>query len=236
MAWCKSFIPFSRTIQADRQQTGKRGDPVFDAFYASQAQFLIDREEQERTMRLAGIALLDKLNQPCILITHSRGGLHGWAWADARPQLIKALIQIEPRGPPFREAIFSNAFVRKWGLTSTPLNFSPSLDVSEDKETPLRPEKYKASDESEMDCYIQQAPARQLVNLKEVPILVVTGEASYHATYDHATVAFLSQAGCKKLEHLCLADVGIHGNGHMMFMEKNSDEIAKVVEDWIKRV
>jgi len=31
-----------------------------------------------------------------------------------------------------------------------------------------------------------------------------------------------------------LPDIGIAGNGHMMFFEKNSDEIAKVVEKWIR--
>jgi len=32
-----------------------------------------------------------------------------------------------------------------------------------------------------------------------------------------------------------LADIGIHGNGHMMMMEKNSDQIAKVIVDWMEK-
>ena len=32
-----------------------------------------------------------------------------------------------------------------------------------------------------------------------------------------------------------LADIGIPGNSHMMYFEKNSDDIAKVVADWIKK-
>jgi pimeloyl-ACP methyl ester carboxylesterase len=31
-----------------------------------------------------------------------------------------------------------------------------------------------------------------------------------------------------------LPDIGISGNSHMMFFEKNSDDIAKVITDWIK--
>ena len=31
-----------------------------------------------------------------------------------------------------------------------------------------------------------------------------------------------------------LADRGIHGNGHMMMLEKNSDAIAGVIEGWLK--
>ncbi|KAF8850068.1 alpha/beta-hydrolase [Acephala macrosclerotiorum] len=209
--------------------TGMMGDPVFDAYYASQAQLLADPVEQERTMRLAGIALLDKIGAS-ILITHSRGGLHGWAWADARPALVKALIQVEPRGPPFYEAVFSKKFVRPWGLTSIPLTYDPP---PEDEKAPLTTEILRASSEEEVDCYLQEEPARQLVNLKSIPILVATGAASYHATYDHSIVAFLEQAGCEKVEHMKLADLGIHGNGHMLFLEKNSDEIAEALDSWI---
>jgi hypothetical protein len=28
-----------------------------------------------------------------------------------------------------------------------------------------------------------------------------------------------------------LAELGIHGNGHMMMLEKNSDDVAKVITD-----
>jgi pimeloyl-ACP methyl ester carboxylesterase len=186
-------------------------------------------------MRLAGIALLEKIGHSSILITHSRGGLHGWAWADARPKLVKTLIQIEPRGPPFYEAVFSTRFVRPWGLTSIPLTYSPSPSPDKEK-IPLNTKVLKASENGKVDCYLQAEPARKLVNLKEMPILVLTGEASYHAMYDYGTVAFLQQAGCGMVEHLKLEDVGIEGNGHMMFLERNSDDIARVLEGWIAMV
>jgi hypothetical protein len=32
-----------------------------------------------------------------------------------------------------------------------------------------------------------------------------------------------------------LAELGIHGNGHMMMLEKNSDDIAKVITDWLAK-
>ena len=64
-------------------------------------------------------------------------------------------------------------------------------------------------------------------NVAKVPILIVTSEASYHAGYDHCTAAYLTQAGVKNTL-IRLADVGIHGNGHMMMLEKNSDDIARV--------
>ena len=52
-------------------------------------------------------------------------------------------------------------------------------------------------------------------------------QASYHATYDESTVRFLRQAGVE-VEWLPLAEHGIRGNEHMMFMELNNLEVAQL--------
>jgi hypothetical protein len=70
------------------------------------------------------------------------------------------------------------------------------------------------------------------VNLKNIPSVVVTSEASYHMLYDNCTEKYLKQAGMT-IEWLRLADKGIHGNGHMVMIEKNNLEIAKVIDDWV---
>ena len=36
-----------------------------------------------------------------MLLTHSQSGPHGWDVADARPELVKAIVAVEPNGPPF---------------------------------------------------------------------------------------------------------------------------------------
>ena len=35
-------------------------------------------------------------------------------------------------------------------------------------------------------------------------------------------------------DHVRLKDVGIHGNGHMMMLEKNNLEIAAYMDDWLR--
>lgn len=207
------------------------GDPIFDAYYASNVPTFSNSPEQERTTRDAGIALLDKIG-PSIVVAHSQGALAGWSWADSRPKLVKALVQIEPKGPPFREVIFSNVLSRPWGLTSIPLTYDPP--PSNNRE-PLSMEIVEPDSSEHASCILQAEPARQLVNLKEIPILVVTAEASYHAVYDHCFIKFLNQAGCTDIEHMELGEIGIHGNGHLVFMEKNSDEIAAEIERWISK-
>lgn len=57
-------------------------------------------------------------------------------------------------------------------------------------------------------------------------------EASYHAGYDHLTSRVLAQAGVEH-DFVWLEEVGIHGNSHMMMLEKNSLEIADFLMKWI---
>ncbi len=67
-----------------------------------------------------------------------------------------------------------------------------------------------------------------------VPILIVVSEASYHAPYDHCTSKFLTDAGVKHT-FTRLPTVGIHGNGHMMMLEKNNLQIAALLRQWIDK-
>jgi hypothetical protein len=83
-------------------------------------------------------------------------------------------------------------------------------------------------------CWLQETPARQLVNLQGVPILTVTSEASYHAPSDHCTSKYLTQAGVKN-SFARLPEVGIRGNGHMMMLEKNNLQIAALLRGWIEK-
>src|SRR5258707_6276539 len=81
-------------------------------------------------------------------------------------------------------------------------------------------------------CWRQKEPARKLVAVGDRPILYLATEASFYAPYNHCTVAYLKQAGVN-VSFVKLADIGLHGNGHMMMMEKNSDAIAQVIVEWV---
>lgn len=83
-------------------------------------------------------------------------------------------------------------------------------------------------------CWVQSGEPRKLANLAKIPILIVTGEASYHAPYDHCTARFLEQAGVP-VTFMRLEEQGIYGNGHLMMLEKNSDQIIDLIEKWATR-
>ncbi len=208
---------------------GHPGDPVFDQFYASQVPWM-DRAETELAVSAAGASLLDRIG-PAVVLVHSQAGAFGWLLADARPDLVKAIVAVEPFGPPFKDdSALKTVPDRSWGLTLTPLTYDPP--VTEDN--PLEFERQPQNELGLQAGWLQRGRPRSLTRLREVPVLVVTGEASYHAAYDHCTVAYLVQAGVT-IEHLRLADRGVYGNGHMMMLELNSLEIAALLHGWLMR-
>jgi pimeloyl-ACP methyl ester carboxylesterase len=194
---------------------------------------------QQQFSSEAILALLEKIG-PAILLTHSQSGATGWPVADARPDQVKAIVAVEPSGPPFynvdnvgapewfRDAAEQQ---RPWGIAAGPLTYSPpAVDPSE-----LSIARQEQPDDPNVSrCWLQKSPARRLPNLHKVPVLIVTSESSYHRAYDHCTVKYLEQASVP-VTWIKLEDVGIHGNGHMMMLEKNNAEIAAVMSRWLEK-
>lgn len=204
---------------------GEAGDPALDQFMASQRAIVWDMTTTQEAMRRCGAELLDRIG-PAILLTHSMGGAFGWVVADARPGLVRSIVAVEPAGPPFAELPGLGGL--PWGLTAVPLAYDPPVSDASELVRELRP----APGPDLTDCYVQAEPARRLPNLTGFPIAVVTAEASWIAQHDHGTVDFLAQAGAD-VDHLRLEKLGVHGNGHLMMAERNSDEVLGVIVDWL---
>ncbi|KAI6128420.1 alpha beta-hydrolase [Pisolithus croceorrhizus] len=208
--------------------SGTKGDPVFDAFYKSIVPSLTSPVEVSQLVKTAGTQLLDRIG-PVALVTHSQSGSLGWILGDSRPHLVRAIVALEPGGPPFQQAVFASTPSRAYGIADIPLTFDPPVLFPSDLITVIL-------ERSTFYTNVQQAtPARRLTHLACVPVLVVTSESGYHAIYDHCTVQFLRDAGVD-VTHTRLEALGIRGNGHMMFMERNSAEIAGAIEHWISKV
>ncbi|PNY29852.1 Uncharacterized protein TCAP_00241 [Tolypocladium capitatum] len=143
--------------------------------------------------------------------------------------------------------------VRPYGLAEIPLTYDPPLEMSSghcepalDLVTALwqsgqgscilqRSGDMVFPVESEGDPCAGHAPApepRKLVNLRKMRHAIVTAHASSHSTYDWATSQFLRQAGVRAFT-ISLENYDIFGNGHLMFLETNSDEIASLIGVWI---
>ena len=70
--------------------------------------------------------------------------------------------------------------------------------------------------------------------MQKAPILIIHGEASFHAPYEHCTIKYLEQAGVHPI-WLDLGKAGVHGNGHMIMLEKNSDQVADLIAKWLAK-
>jgi pimeloyl-ACP methyl ester carboxylesterase len=79
---------------------------------------------------------------------------------------------------------------------------------------------------------LSYGPGESEGKLDGLPVAVVTAESSGHGPADAATAEFLRRCGADVTE-LRLGELGIHGNGHAMMLEKNTAEIAAVITEWI---
>jgi pimeloyl-ACP methyl ester carboxylesterase len=208
--------------------TGLPGDPALAQFLAGSEPMVGDLVAMQEAMRRAGADLLDRIG-PAVLLTHSVGGAFGWLVADARPDLVKAIVAVEPIGPPFAELPELGSL--SWGLTSIPVTFDPPVAGPAE----LRRQSRRAPEPDLADAFVQAEPARRLTHVAGgPPVAVVTAEASWHAQTDWAVVEFLRQAGVDS-DHVKLADLGIHGNGHLMMLERNNAEIAAAISAWLAK-
>jgi pimeloyl-ACP methyl ester carboxylesterase len=219
--------------------TGLKGDPIFDEFAKTQVQFLGGGgpASQDELSRDAFVALLDMIKSPVIILSHSQGGPVGWLMADARPNQVKGIVTIEPAAPPIKgvdtaKVAYNNGGGLTWGVASSPIHYDPA--ITEPSQLQVRLEEKSDIPGDVVPCYLQKEPARKLVNLEKIPVAYLSAEGGYHRVFDHCLAKWLNQAGVKT-QFVRLEDAGIHGNGHEMMLEKNSDEIARFIDRWIDK-
>ncbi|KAF5249700.1 hypothetical protein FANTH_5008 [Fusarium anthophilum] len=155
--------------------SGVRGDPVFDAFYSSNVEFVDNTTYQQTSVQAAGAALLDRIGKPAVLLGHSQGSFMPTLIADMRPKLTKSIVLLEAAGPPFKDEIFKfgGEFPRPWGLWDVPITYDPPV---EDPKKDLVQKVHAQKDDLSTECILQadEPSPRKLVNLMDIPILIVT--------------------------------------------------------------
>jgi len=176
--------------------SGDASDPALATFLAWQEPFVTDAARAHEDMRTGAAALLDRIG-PSVLLTHSFGGGFGWLALSERRSLVKAVVAVEPAGPPFVDHPALGSF--RYGLTPVPLGFGPGPDE---------------------------------VKLDGLPIAVVSAPCSGFEPSCRLTAEYLRSCGAA-VDEIRLAEIGIHGNGHAMMLEKNNVEVAAAITDWI---
>jgi pimeloyl-ACP methyl ester carboxylesterase len=200
--------------------SGDVGDPGVDQFMAQQRPMRFDTAPYAHAVwKKHSSDLLDRIG-PAVVVTHSAGGPFGWIAADARPELVKTLVAVEPLG------------VTTVGI---PLAYDPPISSVEELELrPLPDTDVDLGPLARLPRLLQADPPRRLVNLARVPIVLVTSDDPHFGVLNADTAAYLRQAGCA-VDELRLSDEGIHGNGHFMALEDNSGDVFALIAQRLSR-
>ncbi len=227
-------------LQTQWPGSGVMGDATFDAFMRGMLAALTTPGVQETLSRNAGAALLDRIG-PAIVLGRSQSGDYPYLIADARPGMVKAIVDVEGASPSFSTAAFPcyicapysgepATLTPLWGITNTPITYSPA--VTNPLTDLIRVPNTAPAAKNLGLCWKQGAPVRTLPTLKGIPIMVMVSQSSFAAQNQLCTSQYLTQAGVKN-DFFRLQNVGLFGNGHLMNIEKNSDQIAQFLIDWL---
>jgi pimeloyl-ACP methyl ester carboxylesterase len=206
-------------------------------------------------------ALMRRLGGPLILLTHSMSGAYGWRLAELNRDLVHAVVAVAPAPPgniqkmaPVYAETETTIETQASGRRVTIEKDKPVLPTRDFVERKLIGESrfFPRGRLAEYAASLRPTPPRLWLERQNVHgsqlrvsepqelagkrILVITGtdDLDHARDVDGAIVAWLKTHGAAA-EFCFLGDRGIVGNGHMLMMEENSDEIAGIIMDWLEQ-
>jgi len=206
-------------------------------------------------------ALLATLPAPLVLVTHSMSGAYGWRLLELHKERIARVVGVAPSPPgnilPEPEIIGETDSAVE--LQAGPMRFRL------DKRAPFMVDRAFVEKKVVGDgCFfprqlveayaasLQPIPARLILERqnfaqrqlrvtapqslagKRILVLTGTNDIDHSRAVDGATAQWLNSAGAKA-DFIYLGDRGIIGNGHMLMLEENSDDIAAIILDWLEQ-
>ena len=205
-------------------------------------------------------AVIEAQKAPVILLTHSMSGAYGWRLVETHGERIARVVAIAP-GPPGNIQAEPRIIAESGDETELQ---TPALRFTLSKREPHRApmdfvEKKIVGDgwrfpragvagmaaamgtlaprliHERLNVRGAQLKVSRFENFHGKPILLVTGshDIDHPRSLDAATADWLADNGAAA-EFWYLPELGIEGNGHMMMMEDNSDELAARIAGWLE--
>jgi pimeloyl-ACP methyl ester carboxylesterase len=218
----------------------------------------INRLNGELVCRALG-TVLTECAEPVILLTHSMSGAFGWKLLENYGSSIRALVAIAP-APPGNiqpttpivsrrdDAIEVETAGFRWAI---PLNARVPVSemlvrdklVGTSARFPMQVlDSYTASLHSIAPHLVlerqnigdSQLTITDTAPFQNKPILIITGsdDRDHPQEADRETADWLTKLGAR-VQYTYLPDIGIVGNGHMLMLEDNSDDIAALMANWV---
>lgn len=204
-------------------------------------------------------ALIRTLDTPVVLLTHSMSGCYGWRLLERNRERIGAIVGVAPSPPgniqpiPRIHAETSEFFeLETFGNTTQVDKTRPFIPTRPFIENKLvgKSRHFPRECMSAYAASLLATPPRILIERLNIggrqlrvsepscfagePIFVITGtdDLDHPRATDEAIVTWLNTHGAEA-EFCFLGDRGIAGNGHMLMLEQNSDDIASIILDWL---
>ena len=213
-------------------------------------------------MIVTGIGqVLQEIGSPSIVMTHSISGAFGWKLVELQGALIEKLIAVAP-APPGNMGIRLGKLLRGDSRVKTVEMASGVVELHLDRVLYIDKEFQRrklvgASQRfptKDYDAYYRsllgvsgrvvyersnidnaQLHISDFSAFQGKPIAVVTGTADIdHPKALDAEIVDWLKANGAGAQHIYLGDLGIEGNGHMVMLEENSDEVASQLIQWIR--
>jgi len=196
------------------------------------------------------VVLLKKIG-PAILIVHSIGGMIGWKVCDTVPGQVAAIIGVAPVPPANMP---KGSFPAATAIGQSFMNSGTGPYLPEDKPAWYKLDVAKQAFASAsqfpseaMDQYyaslVPESPRaiNELMNkdgmgltvdpakIAKIPKMILTGDQDprHPRAVDAQTAKFVGA------EHIFLADVGLPGHGHPMYLDRGNEKIAQLILDWL---
>lgn len=201
------------------------------------------------------LAALLAATGPAIVLAHSAAGPLAWWLAEHHPERVAAILGIAPGPPanllrPLPDDPLALAALRDDEDAGRPVHAPPGRPVEVDAAfirefwagSPRFP---RGAFEAYARTVVPESPRvlnerfniggrglrlQHPERIGERPVLVVTGEHDHRhpRATDEALVRYLGA------DFLWLPGVGIRGNGHMLMIEDNREEIARALMSWLE--
>jgi pimeloyl-ACP methyl ester carboxylesterase len=206
-------------------------------------------------------ALISAQSAPVVVMTHSMSGPYGWKLLEESGKNIAAVLAIAP-GPPSNiqkpVQILSETPEKVEVQMAARLSISlkdplvANQDLIEKKLIGPNSTQFPRSAKAAYEATLVTIPPRLIyerVNIgnsqlkisdfsnyggKRIAVVIGTDDPDHPIEMDKSIVDWLNQNGAKA-ELITLGDRGIKGNGHMMMIEVNSDQIAGLLIEWLEK-
>lgn len=194
-----------------------------------------------------------------VVMTHSMSGAMGWKLVERHRDLIDRLVAVAP-GPPGNiqpeasvvEETEDEVVVESFGMTRRLPRDRAYVGGREFVSHKLigKSTRFPAAALDAYAAHVAAVPPRLLYERQNIngsqlkienvaafdglPVMVFTGEfdTDHPREIDGDVVDWLKECGAAA-EYWWLPDHGVGGNGHMLMMEDNSDELADMIIGWV---